>query len=53
MMGWGQTGDPDYVYSAGHDANYIALSGSLDLFRRGDERPLPPGNFAGKVQVTT
>jgi alpha-methylacyl-CoA racemase len=47
MTGWGQSGDPDYVYAAGHDANYIAISGSLDLFRREDERPLPPGNFAG------
>ena len=41
MTGWGQSGDPDYVYSAGHDANYISLAGTLDLFRRGDERPLP------------
>jgi alpha-methylacyl-CoA racemase len=47
MTGWGQSGDPNYVHSAGHDANYISLAGTLDLFRRGDERPLPPGNFAG------
>eukprot|EP00939_MAST-03C_sp_MAST-3C-sp1_P002128 g2128.t1 len=47
MTGWGQTGDPDYVKMAGHDANYIALSGALDLFRRGEESPSPPANFAG------
>jgi hypothetical protein len=45
--GWGQRGDPTYVHSAGHDNNYIALSGTLDLFRRGHERPMPPANFAG------
>ena len=32
---------------AGHDMNYLALSGTLDLFRRADERPAPPVNFAG------
>lgn len=32
---------------AGHDANYLSLAGTLDLFRRGDERPMPPANFAG------
>jgi alpha-methylacyl-CoA racemase len=47
MTGWGQKGDPAYVYAAGHDSNYISISGALDLFRRGEERPLPPGNFAG------
>lgn len=47
MTGWGQRGDPEYVKSAGHDNNYIAISGVLDLFRRGDERPFPPVNFAG------
>jgi alpha-methylacyl-CoA racemase len=47
MTGWGQKGDPAYVYSAGHDSNYISIGGALDLFRRGEERPLPPGNFAG------
>lgn len=47
MTGWGQRGDPDYVKTAGHDNNYIALAGTLDLFRRGDERPFPPVNMAG------
>ncbi|CAE8592341.1 unnamed protein product, partial [Polarella glacialis] len=32
---------------AGHDSNYIALAGVLDFFRRGDESPFPPANFAG------
>ncbi len=47
MTGWGQTGDPRVYTTAGHDANYLAVSGALDLFRRGDETPLPPANFAG------
>lgn len=46
MTGWGQ-GGTRYEKMAGHDANYLALSGTLDLFRRGDERPFPPANFAG------
>jgi alpha-methylacyl-CoA racemase len=32
---------------AGHDINYIALSGALSLFRRKGERPLPPCNLLG------
>ena len=32
---------------AGHDINYIALSGALSLFRRKGERPLPPCNILG------
>eukprot|EP00929_Paragymnodinium_shiwhaense_P014051 TRINITY_DN121924_c0_g1_i1.p1 TRINITY_DN121924_c0_g1~~TRINITY_DN121924_c0_g1_i1.p1 ORF type:complete len:423 (-),score=65.06 TRINITY_DN121924_c0_g1_i1:87-1289(-) len=46
MTGWGQ-GGTKFEKMAGHDANYLALSGLLDLFRRGDERPFPPANFAG------
>ena len=40
-------GDPNYVTSAGHDSNYLSIAGTLDLFRRGEETPLPPANFAG------
>ena len=48
MTGWGQSGDPLYVNAAGHDANYLALSGTLSLFRRAnDVAPSPPANFAG------
>lgn len=46
MTGFGQ-GGTEYTTMAGHDANYLALSGTLDMFRRGDERPFPPVNFAG------
>lgn len=46
MTGWGQ-GGTEFERMAGHDANYIALSGVLDFFRRGKEPPLPPANFAG------
>jgi len=45
--GWGQGGDPVIEKSAGHDANYLALAGLLHFWRRGDEAPLPPANFAG------
>lgn len=47
MTGWGNNGEESVYTTAGHDANYLALSGVLDLFRRGDECPLPPANFAG------
>ena len=45
LTGWGQEGI--YKNMAGHDINYIALSGALSLFRRKGERPLPPGNILG------
>jgi len=45
LTGWGQTGS--YASMAGHDINYIALSGALSLFRRKGERPLPPANLLG------
>ena len=46
ITGFGQGGNK-FEKMAGHDANYIALSGALDLFKRGTERPLPPANFSG------
>lgn len=48
MTGWGQGGDPKFEKLAGHDANYLALSGTLDFFgRAGDSKgPSPPANFA-------
>jgi alpha-methylacyl-CoA racemase len=45
LTGWGQDGP--YARLAGHDINYIALSGALSLFRRKGERPLPPCNILG------
>ena len=47
MTGWGNMGSEQVYKTAGHDSNYLALSGALDLFRRRDEKPLPPANFAG------
>ena len=45
LTGWGQTGS--FASMAGHDINYIALSGALSLFKRKGERPLPPANLLG------
>ena len=45
LTGWGQSGP--YAKMAGHDINYIALSGALSLFRRKGEKPLAPGNILG------
>ncbi|HDM09400.1 MAG TPA: CoA transferase [Desulfobacteraceae bacterium] len=45
LTGWGQEGP--YASMAGHDINYIGVSGALSLFRRKGERPLPPCNLLG------
>ncbi len=45
LTGWGQEGS--YASMAGHDMNYIALSGALSLFKRKGEKPLPPCNLLG------
>jgi alpha-methylacyl-CoA racemase len=45
MTGWGQTGP--YAQSAGHDINYIALSGALHGFGRVGDKPVPPANLVG------
>jgi alpha-methylacyl-CoA racemase len=45
MTGWGQTGP--YAQMAGHDINYIALSGALHAFGRKGEKPTPPINMMG------
>ncbi|KAI5780763.1 CoA-transferase family III domain-containing protein [Geopyxis carbonaria] len=43
--------DGKYKNMAGHDINYISVSGALSLFGRADGKPYPPGNvvadFAG------
>ena len=45
MTGWGQDGP--YAAAAGHDINYIALSGVLGALGRVGEKPTPPINLAG------
>ena len=45
LTGWGQTGP--YAPMAGHDINYIALSGTLSCFGRRGEKPIPPVNLLG------
>jgi alpha-methylacyl-CoA racemase len=47
MTGWGQTGPLAHV--AGHDINYLALSGSLYMFGRANERPSPPLNLVADM----
>ncbi len=45
MTGWGQDGP--LASAAGHDINYIALSGALYSIGRAGERPVPPLNLVG------
>ena len=45
MTGWGQEGP--LAQRAGHDINYIALSGALWPLGREGERPMFPINFLG------
>ena len=45
MTGWGQEGP--YASAAGHDLNYIALSGALHGIGRQGEAPVPPLNLVG------
>ena len=45
MTGWGQDGP--YANVAGHDINYIALSGVLHALGREGDKPLPPMNLVG------
>ncbi len=45
MTGWGQDGP--LASAAGHDINYIALSGALAAMGRAGEKPLPPLNVVG------
>ena len=47
MTGWGQTGPLAHV--AGHDINYLALSGSLYMFGRANEKPCPPLNLVADM----
>jgi alpha-methylacyl-CoA racemase len=53
MTGWGQSGP--ISQTAGHDINYIAISGALHAFGRAGEKPTPPvntvGNFGGGAMM--
>jgi alpha-methylacyl-CoA racemase len=44
MTGWGQTGP--YAKAAGHDMNYIAITGALHAIGTTD-KPVPPLNLVG------
>ena len=45
LTGWGQEGP--LAHTAGHDINYIALTGALDAIGRAGEAPTPPLNLIG------
>jgi alpha-methylacyl-CoA racemase len=49
MTGWGQFGP--LAHAAGHDINYISITGNLHGYGRPDQKPTPPtnaiGDFAG------
>ena len=45
MTGWGQQGP--YAQTAGHDINYIALSGALHGIGRSGDKPVAPLNLVG------
>ncbi len=45
MTGWGQEGP--LAHAAGHDINYIALTGALHAIGRKGESPVPPLNLIG------
>jgi alpha-methylacyl-CoA racemase len=45
MTGWGQSGP--LAHAAGHDINYIAITGALHAIGRKDSGPVPPLNLVG------
>src|SRR5262245_8995472 len=45
MTGFGQTGP--LAQAAGHDINYIAMSGALSLIGRAGQPPVTPANILG------
>ena len=45
ITGWGQTGP--LAHAAGHDLNYIALTGALNAIGRRGQPPTPPLNLVG------
>ena len=47
MTGWGQEGP--LAHAAGHDINYIALTGALYAVGAAGEKPVPPLNLVGDM----
>jgi alpha-methylacyl-CoA racemase len=47
LTGWGQSGP--LAQAAGHDINYLALSGMLGAIGLKDSRPIPPLNLVGDM----
>ena len=47
MTGWGQEGP--LAQSAGHDINYISITGALYATGRKGEKPVPPLNLVGDM----
>ena len=45
LTGWGQDGP--LARTAGHDIDYIAISGALSMVGRSGQRPVPPVNLVG------
>ena len=45
MTGWGQDGP--LAKAAGHDINYIAITGALDAIGENGKPPIPPQNLVG------
>ncbi len=45
ITGWGQEGP--MAHAAGHDLNYIALTGALHAIGRAGQKPTPPLNLVG------
>lgn len=45
MTGWGQSGP--YAMMAGHDINYLSLTGALQAMGTADQPPFPPLNLVG------
>jgi len=45
MTGWGQYGP--LAHAAGHDINYISLTGALRAIGRKGQKPVPPLNLVG------
>jgi alpha-methylacyl-CoA racemase len=47
MTGWGQDGP--LAHAAGHDINYISITGALYAMGRRNEKPVPPLNLVGDM----
>lgn len=47
MTGWGQEGP--LAHAAGHDINYISITGALFATGRKGEKPVPPLNLVGDM----